>query len=177
MTSRMMMSQLLMKDAERSDESQREAIINSSTHWCSCGHCSPCPPKEAVCCHDKPEVQDFMESSRGCITEQTFFQAQLMSEEGLQYNRMLFASIINDHEARKKYLEQVFDNGKRRHLCYRNFLIFMNRGQPIVLLRKFGNDIPILVENTLDLVIQWIICNDLTVRVVLHIKCVSLVCT
>ena len=120
-----------MKDAERSDESQREAIINSSTHWCSCGHCSPCPPKEAVCCHDKPEVQDFMESSRGCITEQTFFQAQLMSEEGLQYNRMLFASIINDHEARKKYLEQVFDNGKRRHLCYRNFLIFMNRGQPI----------------------------------------------
>ena len=53
-----------------------------------------------------------------------------MSEEGLQYNRMLFASIINDHEARKKYLEQVFDNGKRRHLCYRNFLIFMNRGQP-----------------------------------------------
>ena len=30
-----------------------------------------------------------------------------------------------------KYLEQVFDNGKRRHLCYRNLIIFMNRGQPI----------------------------------------------
>ena len=84
-----------------------------------------------VCCHDKPEVQDFMESGGGCITEQTFFQSQLMSEEGSQYNRMLFASIINDYEARQKYLEQVFDNGKRRHLCYRNFIIFMNRGQLI----------------------------------------------
>ena len=111
-----------------------------------------------------------MESSRGCITEQTFFQAQLMSEEGLQYNRMLFASIINDHEARKKYLEQVFDNGKRRHLCYRNFLIFMNREQPIgrgnrvvlpqCVVAKIRERYPDPSGKYVDLVIQWVICND-----------------
>ena len=36
-----------------------------------------------------------------------------------------------DHEARQKYLDQYFDNGTRSHLCYSNFLIFANRGQPI----------------------------------------------
>ena len=44
-----------------------------------------------------------------------------------------------------------------------------------VMLRKLGDDIPILVENTLDLVIQWITYNDLTVRAVLHIKRVAFV--
>ena len=49
----------------------------------------------------------------------------------LKYNRMLFASTIGDHEARQKYVDRDFDNGIWSDLCYRNFLIFTNKGQPI----------------------------------------------
>ena len=141
------------KNAKRLDVSQRGAIINRSTDWCSCGQCSPCLP-------------------RGCITEQTIFQSQLMSEEGLQYNRVLFASIINDYEARQKYLVQVFDNGKRRHLCYRNFIIFMNMGQLIGREKPCGFAAMCCCENSGTIsdpsgkYVRFI--NDLTVRIVLH---------
>ena len=57
-----------------------------------------------MCCHDKPEVKDIMESGGGCITEQMFFQAQLMSEESSDC-RMLLASMLGDHQAGQKYLE------------------------------------------------------------------------
>ena len=39
-----------------------------------------------------------------------------------------------------------------------------------VFLRKLGDNFPILVEKTLDSVIQWIIYNDLTAKVVLHVS-------
>ena len=77
--------------------------------------------REAVCCHDRPEVLDLMVSASGCITAQNFFQVQLLSDEGLQYNRLIFASLIKDTASREKFLGREFDNGLKRHLCYRNF--------------------------------------------------------
>ena len=103
----------------------------NNTDWCSCGHCSPCSLIEAVCCQDRPEVRDFMQCDGECITDQTFFQGQLLSEDGLQYNRVMYASTISDYEERRKYLERDFDNRMRRQLCYRNFVLFINRGHPI----------------------------------------------
>ena len=41
------------------------------------------------------------------------------------------ASLIKDNSARQKYLDKSFDNGMKRHLCYRNFLAVVNRGQPL----------------------------------------------
>ena len=106
---------------------EREALID----WCSCGQCSPCPIIEAVCCNDRPDVRDFIPVDGDCITNQAFFQGQLLSEDGLQYNRVLYASTISDFDARRKYLERDFDNRMRRQLCYRNFVIFINKGYPI----------------------------------------------
>ena len=79
-----------------------------SLDWCHCGQCSPCMPEDAVCCHDRPEVLDFMNTDKGCITGELFFQVQLMSEEGLQYNRLIYASLIKDDFARHKDFEQRF---------------------------------------------------------------------
>ena len=87
--------------------------------------------REAVCCHDRPEVLDLMVSASGCITAQNFFQVQLLSDEGLQYNRLIFASLIKDTASREKFLGREFDNGLKRHLCYRNFLVFVNKGVPL----------------------------------------------
>ena len=41
------------------------------------------------------------------------------------------ASLIKNNSARQKYLDKSFDNGMKRHLCYRNFLAVVNRGQPL----------------------------------------------
>ena len=106
-------------------------MITQSLDWCASGKCSLCLQEEAVCCHDRPEILDFMNSDKGCITDEPFFQAQLSCEEGLQYNRLIYSSIIRDDSERQKYLEKVFDNGMIRHLCYRSFLVLVNRGQPL----------------------------------------------
>ena len=58
-------------------------------------------------------------------------KVSLLSEEGLLYNRLIFASLIKDFVARKKFLDREFDNSLRRHLCYKSFLVFVNRGQPL----------------------------------------------
>ena len=104
---------------------------SDSLEWCNCGQCSQCPQREAVCCHDEPEILDLIKSDGGCITNEHFFEFQLMCEEGLHYNRLIYASLIKDNSARQKYLDKSFDNGMKRHLCYRNFLAVVNRGQPL----------------------------------------------
>ena len=76
------------------------------------------------------ELNEFIQSGQ-CITDERFFKLQLLSEEGLQYNRIMFASSILCNEERRKYLDRAFDNGMKRHLCYRNFVLLINRGQPI----------------------------------------------
>ena len=72
-----------------------------------------------------------MSTNVGCVTNKNFFQAQLMCEEGLEYNRLIYASHIKDDLARKKYLDRTFDNCLKRHLCYRNFLVIVNKGSPL----------------------------------------------
>ena len=47
--------------------------ICPSVAWCKCGNCTDCIKKEAVCCQDKPEVLDIMDSIGGCVTEEAFF--------------------------------------------------------------------------------------------------------
>ena len=59
------------------------------------------------------------------------FQNQLLLEDGLQYNRVMYESTISDFKERKKYLAKDFENRMRRQLCYRNFVVFINRGHPI----------------------------------------------
>ena len=99
--------------------------------WFKCGQCSPCISTDAVCCHDRPEVMDSMGFDKRCITDEMFFKTHLLSEEGLQYNRLILASMIKNNASRQKYLDREFDNTLRRHLCYRNFLVFVNKGQPL----------------------------------------------
>ena len=124
-------SRTIESSNETCPNQDRRETVNQSLDWCKCGQCTACATKEAVCCHDRPEVLDFMDSEGGCITEETFFQVQLLSDEGLQYNRLIFASLIKDFVARKQFLDREFDNRLKRHLCYRNFLVFVNRGQPL----------------------------------------------
>ena len=66
-----------------------------------------------------------------CITEQPFFKTQLLDEGGLQYNRLMYAAFISDFAKWKDYLNREFDNTLRRHLCYQNFNVVVNRGNPI----------------------------------------------
>ena len=74
---------------------------------------------------------DFMDSNGGCITEASFLQAQLLSDDRLQHNRLIFASLIKDFAAREKFLDREFDNRLKRHLSYKNFIFFVNRRQPL----------------------------------------------
>ena len=39
--------------------------------------------------------------------------------------------MIKDTASRVKFLDREFDNGLKRHLCYRNFLVFVNKGVPL----------------------------------------------
>ena len=111
-------------------ELPRTSLPLPGDDWCFCGNCSNCPQREAVCCNSMSELNEFIQSGQ-CITDESFFKLQLLSEEGLQYNRIMFASSILCNEERRKYLDRAFDNGMKRHLCYRNFVLFINRGQPI----------------------------------------------
>ena len=87
--------------------------------------------KEALCCQDRPEIIELLGVNENCITCQSLFNVQLMSEDGLRYNRLIIASMIKDFGSRTKFLERNFDNTLKRHLCYRNFVAFMNGGQPM----------------------------------------------
>ena len=87
--------------------------------------------KEALCYQDRPEIIELLGVNENCITCQSLFNVQLMSEDGLRYNRLIIASMIKDFGSRTKFLERNFDNTLKRHLCYRNFVAFTNGGQPM----------------------------------------------
>ena len=114
--------------SEQCDD-QQEAI-GEGYGWCKCEKCTPCTGKEAVCCQDKLELSELVHDGQ-CVTDQSFFQAQLLSEDGLQYNRFIIASLIQDATSRDKFLRRPFDNTLKRHICYRNFVAFTNGGQPM----------------------------------------------
>ena len=120
----------IVRVSSGSDESDLDdEFLVESLDWCNCDKCSVSPRREAVCCHDRPEIVNLMNSD--CITEENFFLYQLMCEEGLQYNRLIFASQIRDDGERQKYLDKDFDNDMKRHICYRSFLVVVNGGHPI----------------------------------------------
>lgn len=111
-----------------------DEVLGQEHEWCKCNNCSTstvqCAAKEAVCCQDKSELSEFVQFGQ-CVTDQSFFQAQLLSEDGLQYNRLIIASVIKDASSRNKFLSKPFDNTLKRHICYRNFVAFTNGGQPM----------------------------------------------
>ena len=104
------------------------ASIQSSENWCTCGQCTDCSGKEAVCCQSKDELT-YLIGSVQCITSTDLF-AGLISE-GLEYSRFIHASAIRNYQKRQEYLARELTNGLRRHLLYRNFTLVMNSGHPL----------------------------------------------
>ena len=79
----------------------------------------------------QPEIIELLGDNENCITCQSLFNVQLMSEDGLRYNRLIIASMIKDFGSRTKFLERNFDSTLKRHLCYRNFVALTIGGQPM----------------------------------------------
>jgi hypothetical protein len=96
--------------------------------WCSCGLCTDCPKKEAVCCRSMDELTDMYEDKHECITSTDVFIGLI--SEGIEYSRFIHASAIRDTKKRQEYLAKKMTNGLRRHLLYRNFVFVLSRGHP-----------------------------------------------
>ena len=97
-------------DIESSDyENNVNYTAGDVSLWCTCGHCvNTKTDAEAICCHDRPEIMDLIpeNDTNRCVTEREFFQNQLLSEEGLHYNRFVMASMIKSQSKRQEYLRK-----------------------------------------------------------------------
>ena len=72
-----------------------------------------------------------LKSEGDCVTDENFLKNNILCEESLGFSRMMMASMIKNQSERDRYINKIFTNGLKRNLCYRNFLIFINKGCPL----------------------------------------------
>ena len=87
--------------------------------------------QSAVCSQTWPDIVELTDGKYKCITEVPVFKNIIADEDGLQYSRFIHASSIKDSKKRHEYLAKTFGNSLKRYLLYRNFLLFVKKGEPL----------------------------------------------